>query len=135
MGYRLNEEGWQAITPIAEKLAHVPEGESLILKDSADAIKRLRYFIYSWLYETQQKPSFRVIQRNPESLEIRKKAIVKPTLVVEDKVADFVACNLLEIEDEFEVTRRVREAVQSDKLTSDQGIRALSEWSRVQGRT
>ena len=134
MGYKLNDESWEVATPIAEKLAILPEGESLVLRDSREAIDRLRYVIYAWFYETGNKSFYKVIRRSPESLEIRKKALMRPTLVIDDKVEAYVTCNLLEIEDEHEATRRIRESVQLDELTSDEGIRALSEWSRIQGR-
>ena len=135
MGYKLNDESWEVAIPIAEKLGLLAEGESLVMKDTRPSIDRLRYVVYAWLYETGQKPFFKVIRRSPESLEIRKKAMMKPTFVLDDKIESYVTCNLLEIDDEHEVTRRIRESVQRDELTSDEGIRVLREWSRVQGRT
>ena len=133
MGYTLNEETWEIAAEIAKKVAILPEGDSLIIKDQPAAIKRLRYVVYAWLYETQQKPNFKVIQRTPSSLEIFKKVTLRPELKIEDKINAFIESHLLEIDDELEATRRIREAVQRDELTTDQGIRALSEWHRIQG--
>jgi hypothetical protein len=134
MGYKLNEAGWEVAIPIAEKLALLKEGESLILQDSRGAIDQLRNIIYSWLYEVGKKPEFKVIRKNHESLEIKRKYVVRPLVLSDDKIASYVSTNLLEIDDESEVTRRIRQSIQCSELTSDEGIRVLSEWHRVQGR-
>ena len=134
MGYKLTEESWEVAIPIAEKLALLQEGESLIMRDSRLAIDKLRYVVYAWLYETGNKSLYKVIRKNPESLEIKKKALMRPTFIIDDKIETYVTCNLLEIDDESEVTRRIRESIQRDELTSDEGIRVLREWHRVQGR-
>lgn len=135
MGYKLNEEGWKDIEEIAKSLACLPEGEVLRVKDTRGGIDRLRYIVYAWLYETNQKPNFRLMRRTPNILEIQRRVIVKPQILTEDKVDQFVSCQLLEIDDEHQVTERIRSAVQSDTLTTDEGIRALQEWSRIQGGT
>ena len=135
MGYKLNEAGWEVAIPIAEKLALLKEGESLILQDSRGAIDQLRNIIYSWLYEVNKKPEFKVIRKSHEALEIKRKYVVRPLMVSDDKIAHYVSTNLLEIDDESEVTRRIRQSIQCSELTSDEGIRVLSEWHRVQGRT
>lgn len=135
MGYKLNEEGWQAMEEIAQRLSCLPDGESIIIKDSRQAIDRFRYIIYSWFYETGKKSEFKLIRRTPEQLEIRKKAIPKPTILIDSKMDDFISCNLIEVDNELEATERIRTAVQSSAITADQGLRALSEWRRIQGRT
>lgn len=135
MGYKLNEEGWKDVEEIAQSLACLPEGETLRIKDSREAIDRLRYIIYAWFYETGQKPNFKLMRRTPELIEIQRKAVIRPIIVADDTVDQFVSCQLLEIDDESQVTERIRSAIQSDSLTPDQGIRALQEWSRVQGRS
>ena len=134
MGYKLNEEGWQAMEELAQKLSCLSDGESVILKDNRASIDRFRYVIYAWLYETGKKQEFKLIRRSPESLEIRKKAVLNPQISVEDKIQDFVSCHLIEVEDELEVTERIRKAVQSSAITADQGVNALREWHRIQGR-
>ena len=134
MGYKLNEEGWTIIEPIAQKLACLQAGQSLHINDEPEAIKRLRYVIYAWLYETGQKPNFRIIQPAPSALQVLKRAVMKPQLTVEDKVQDFVECNLIEVDDESEAARRIREAVQSKSIDAEQAVRAMQEWSRIQGK-
>ena len=134
MGYKLNEEGWQQMEDIAQKLACLPEGESVVLKDTRGALDKWRYVIYAWLYETDQKIKFKLIRRSPESLEIRRKVDLHATISVDDRIESFVSCNLIEVEDESEATARIRAAIQRDEITSDQGVRSLQEWSRIQGR-
>ena len=135
MGYKLNEVGWEIMLPIAEKLIKLEQGQSLVLKDSRAGVDQLRYVIYAWLYETGRKPEFKVIRRTHESIEVLRKHVLNPQIVANDRVDSFVTCNLLEVEDENEVTGRIRTAIQRDELTTDEGIRALSEWNRIQGRT
>jgi hypothetical protein len=135
MGYKLNQEGWTAIEKIAEQLSALAEGKSLVLKDNREAIDKLRYHVYAWLYETGKKPEFKVIRKAPESLEIKRKCVLCPTIVSDDTIEAFVTCNLLEIDDESEAQRRISSAVQSNELTGNEGVGAMSEWRRIQGRS
>jgi hypothetical protein len=135
MSYRLNEQTWQEVEEIAKSLACLPPGESLFIKDTIPAIDRIRYLVYAWMHETEQKIKFRIMRKSPYKLEIMRKAVIAPTLSREDKVDDFVSCQLIEVDDELQAQQLVRSAVESGELTTDQGIAALSEWNRVQGRT
>jgi hypothetical protein len=130
----MKAEDWETITPIAQKLVVLKPYTSLILKDESESLDRLRYIIYAWLYETGQKPNFKLIRKGKEQLEIMRKGSFAPEIAVIDKVDDFVKEHLIELEDESDVSGRIREAVLGNELSMEEGIRALTEWQRAQGK-
>lgn len=131
MGYRVKAEDWEIVTPIAERLSTLKEYETLILKDAPQAIDRLRHLLYSWLYESGQKSNFKLMRRGPEQIEILRKGAIKPQVQVVDKVSDFIRDHLVELEDESDVSQRIREAVSGNFLSLEEGTRALTEWQRI----
>lgn len=131
MGYRVKAEDWEIVTPIAEKLSTLKEYETLLLKDSPQAIDRLRHLLYSWLYESGQKSNFKLMRRGPEQIEILRKGTIKPQVQIVDKVSDFIRDHLVELEDESDVSQRIREAVSGNVLSLEEGARALTEWQRI----
>lgn len=131
MGYRVKAEDWEIVTPIAERLSALREYESMMLKDSPPAIDRLRHLLYSWLYESGQKSNYKLMRRGPEQIEILRKGTLRPEVSIVDKVAEFVRDNLVELEDESDVSGRIREAVQGNFLSLEEGARALTEWQRI----
>ena len=134
MGYKVKAEDWDIITPIAQRLSRITAGQSIVLKDEAQALDRLRHLLYAWMHETGLKPIYKVIRRSAEQLEVMRKYVPNPTIVVEDKVHDFVAAHLIELEDEDDVTRRIREAVLGNELTINEGTVALTEWQLAYGK-
>jgi hypothetical protein len=134
MSYKMKAEDWETITPIAQQLASLKPYASLTLKDESESLDRLRYIIYAWLYETGQKPHFKLIRKGKEQLEIMRKGSFAPELVITDKIGDFVRDNLIELEDEADVSRRIREAMSGNLLSIEEGTRALTEWQRAQGK-
>jgi len=134
MSYKMKAEDWDTIAPIATKLAELKPYSSMILKDEPENLDRLRYIIYAWLYETGQKPLYKLIRKGKEQLEIMRKGVFAPEIAVIDKIGDFVKEHLIELEDESDVSRRIREAISGNFLSIEEGTRALTEWQRAQGR-
>ncbi len=134
MSYKMKAEDWDTVTPIAARLAELKPYASLTLKDEPENLDRIRYIIYAWLYETGQKKFFKLIRKGKEQLEIMRKGTLAPEIAVIDKVHDFVSECLIELEDENDVSGRIREAILGNKLSMEEGTRALTEWQRAQGK-
>lgn len=71
------------------------------------------------------------MRRGPEQIEILRKGAIKPQVQVVDKVSDFIRDHLVELEDESDVSQRIREAVSGNFLSLEEGARALTEWQRI----
>ena len=138
MGYakKINEEQLGVLTPILVKMEELEDGESLVLKDSSDALDKLRGLLYNWLHISKQKQYYKVKRDGMEVMRVLRVVKVAPEMLkegksVKGKGSEFVKDCLLLVNDETVA----KELISSKEagLTGEEQDEAEKEWRRIQG--
>ena len=129
---KLKDHQLAVLEPITKRIDELRSGESFALRDSEKNVDQLRHLIYSFLYLMGIKPYFVLKRETPTQLRILRKAEPAPTIIEDSqsrKAAEFVADNLLQIDDEATAIAVAKESTDDVVFVSE----ILEEWRRMRG--
>lgn len=126
---RAKLESW-----LVEKLDNLESGCELTLEIDERALSALRHQIYAWMHEQGVKPYYKLSVLSPTRIRVTRKVSVNPRLVedvspIDQKVINFVSRHLVDIHDEDEAIRLIKENIQKDQwpYVLDQWIKKIKD--------
>jgi len=123
------------IAPFEKKILALKPGESLGIHGTVEDLDKIRQHLYAWRYINRLHEI--IIRRDdPEQLRITRRSIPKATIVgheTETTGQCFMRDKLLELESEDDCLNILREACDTNELSTEDAQEALEEWRRIQG--
>jgi hypothetical protein len=126
------KSGFDEIRFITDKLEDMSPGQVLTVTPEPDvSITSIRQLLYSYLHYMRLKTAFKITQPSPDFLQVIRKRTMTATIKVEgksEKAQVFVVDHLLDINNEDEALKLIRESMDKDLW-----IETLEEWRRICG--